>query len=654
MIKFYNQYLLFFLPLSLLPVILHLLFSKKTVRVKFTYTNLIEKILNQNFYKKKIIDVIILILRCLIIFLLIIYFARPVMYFNPKQEDFDLIIAVDTSCSVRQKVLNTTKFEILKEKVKELLKFLKNKNVKIKLLLFDEEIKVLNETFEFSSDELIEKINNIKPSYKSTNIKLLFNYIYSFLDSGIKRNYYKMIIFTDFAEHIFKDSFIIYDTNKIKEILFCYPEVVSTNIGIESLYLEDKNDETVINCLSFVFGKEIKNFNAKLFVGFKYVDVVNVDAENKRFVFNYPANEKNFFGKILLPNDGLIEDNEFYFVNNISNSEEVICFIKEKEYYAGFKSKKFYFEKLYIPKVSFKIVSSEEKINFKNKNLIIVDEEKINDLLNDFSFGNKLVIFPNEKIDYENYEEFLKEIEIIELQKDNLNPFKIILAENSEFNEYFNKFNYEKIWVKSKFLVNVNKKSDWITLLKFNDGTPALVKKNNIFLFTFPIHQSNTNLLYKPIFLGLLKFIFLEKQQDINRNYYFVSEKISLADDKIVKINNFITTDNIEDLYIYEDNNIIFYIPGIYELVYENKNKLYVAVNIKSDEGKVSLLEKNKIKDQFKNINVSFLNTQKTSFGKELYDWCVGKEYSQNVMYLIILLFTVETLLSRVFYKKLI
>ncbi len=654
MIKFYNQYILFFLPLSLLPVILHFLFSKKTIKIKFTYTSLIEKILIQNFSKNKIIDIIILFLRCLIIFLLIIYFSRPVMYLNPKQKNLDLIIAIDTSFSVRQKVLNTTKFEILKEKIKNLLKFLKNKNVKIKLLLFDEDIKVLNETFDFSSDELIEKINNIKPSYKSTNIKTLFNYISSFSELDIRRNYYKIIIFTDFAEHILKDSFVSYDINKIsREILFCYPEIVSTNIGIESLYLEDKNDDIVINCLYFISGKEIKNFNAKLFIGFKHIDTVNVDIEKKKFVFNYLSNEKNFFGKILLPNDSLIEDNEFYFLNNISNNEEVFCFIKEREYYTGFKSKKFYFEKLNIPRISFKIVSSEE--NLKNKNLIIVDEEKINDLLSSFSFDNKLVIFPKEKIDYEDYEEFLKEIEIIEFQKDNPNPYSITLAESSEFNEYFNRFDYEKIWVKNKFLINIEKNSSWITLLKFNDGKPALIKKNGIFFFTFPIDQSNTNLLYKPIFLGLLKFIFLEKKQNLNKNYYFISDKISLLDDKIIKINNFITTTyNIEDSYSYEDNSIIFNIPGVYEVFLESKNKLYVAVNINPEEGKVDLIEKNRIKDYIKNINLSFLNTQKTSFEKELYNWCIGKEYSQNVMYFIILFFIIETLLSRIVYKRLI
>lgn len=658
MIQFYNKYILFFLPLSLLPLILHLLFFKKTKKVKFTYINLIERILIQNFPKKKIVDIIILTLRCLIIFLLILYFARPVMYINPNKQSFNLIIAIDSSFSTRQRVLNTTKFEIVKEKVKNLLKFLKNKNIKIKLLLFDEDVRIINENFELLSEELIEKIDKIRPSYKNTNIKVLFNYIGSLIKFDTKEKYFKMIIFTDLAEHILKDKNVQFIDNKmLEEILFCYPEIVSTNIGVESLYTEKKNDEVIINCLPFASGKEIKNFNAKLFVNFQQVDVVNVNIEKKKFVFNYIFDKGPLLGKIVIPSDSLIEDNEFYFVQNERFfNKEIFCFIDEPIYYRGFKSKKFYFEKLSIPEVNLNIIYSDESkkdIDFENKDFIIVDKNTISGFVKNLSSDNKLAIFPTEEINYEDYENFLKEIEIIELQKNNLNSYNIMLGDDESFNEYINKFDYKKIWIKNKFLINVYKDSYWITLLRFNDGTPALVKKNNIFLFTFPIDHNNTNFLYKPIFIGLMKYIFVEEQKKLYKNYYFISEIIPV-EDKIVRIKN-LTQENIpEDLYRYEGDTITFYFPGIYEIVYSNKEKFYIAINTKPEEGEISLIEKNKIKEYLKNINVSFLNVQKDSYEKEVYSWCFGKEYSQSLLYIIILFFIIETLLSRILYKKLI
>jgi len=636
------------------------LFFKKAKVVEFTYVNLINKILKQYLPKRKIIDLIVLILRCLIIFFLILYLAKPVLYFNPLKNKINILIAIDNSCSTRQKIFDKTKFDLLKTKVEGFLKFLKEKNARVKIVTFNEEISELNNKFEFVSYEMIEKIENLQPTYKSTDISVLINYVLSnYKKEEFKDSNNKVVVFTDFAEHLLSEAQSGIENKNNIEILFCYPDLTLPNFSIEDLYFTKDEDSVQINYKPVGFLSNTKKLNVKLLVFNQQVDSSNIDFLQKNFKFNYildkNINKNWLWGSINLPQDGLLEDNNFYFTFYINEfRRKILCLINEPEHFRGIESKKFYFEKLKDAGLDLNIVSIKDReINFdlfsQYDIIILVGIEKIDEIVNYCQNNNKiLIIFPEEKIDYEDYEKSLDGIEFIELKEQNINPFIFSLGEDEEFNKFIEQFDYKNISVNKKFLLS-KAKQNWLTLLSFNDNTPALVKKDNIYLFSFSIDKNWSNFVYKPLFVGLIKLFIsnYNKKQQRFRNYFYVSEEIPIAN--IEKIKNI--TNEIKEDWVIKETSVRFNTPGIYEVYLRNEDEIYIAVNTPLKESNIILLDKNKLKNYFKkqNVMINFLDIQKTSFEKGIIQWCFGKEFSKDLLYLAVLLFVIETILSRLF-----
>lgn len=659
MIQFYNKFILFLLPLSILPIILHLLFFKKAKVVEFTYVNLINKILKQYLPRRKIIDLIILILRCLIIFFLILYLAKPVLYFNPLKNKLNILVALDNSCSTRQKIFDKTKFDLLKIKIENFLKFLKEKDVRVKIVTFNEEISELNNRFDFISSELIEKIRDLQPTYKSTDISVLINYLLNvYQKEEFKDSNNKVVVFTDFAEHLLSEVQSGIENRNNIEVLFCYPNLNLPNFAVEDLYLTKEEDNIQISYKPVSFLSDAKKLNVKLLVFNQQVDSSNIDFLQKNFRFNYildkNINKNWLWGCINLPQDGLLEDNNFYFTFYINEfKQKILCLMNEPEYFKGIESKKFYFEKLKDAGLDLDIVSiNNREINFdlfsQYDIIILVGVEKIDEIVNYCQNNNKiLVVFPEEKIDLENYEKSLDGIEFIELKEQNINQFFFSLGEDEYFNKFIEQFDYKNISVNKKFLLSKTKQN-WSTLLNFNDNTSALVKKDKIYLFSFSIDRKWSNLVYKPLFVGLMKFISnYNSQQKKIRNYFYVSEEIPVTN--IEKIKN-ITDETIED-WVMKETSVKFNTPGIYEIYIRNEDRIYIAVNTPLKESNIILLDKNKLKNYFKKqkILIDFLDTQKTYFERDLIQWCFGKEFSKDLLYTAVLLFIIETILSRLF-----
>ena len=656
MIYFYHKIWLILLPLSILPIVLHLLFVKKVKRIKFTYLFLIKKVLNRYLPKKRIVDIIVVILRCLIIFLIIIFLSYPVMHLSPKKKTVDLYVLLDNSFSMRQKILNYSKFEHCKECILKLLSELSEiGNLKVKIILFNDTVEVLTPQFVSINKNFLEQIKSLKPSFKNTNLVGAIEYILTeIVKKAEKNSAYKILIFTDLAEHIVENYTLSLSSLPINfakiDIGFCYPKIEQKNFYFNSvnMFYDDgfveikyipenspENKEEVISELS-IFNQptDIKKVRTFELANFRFATDIS----------------KNLFGNLCLNiNDTLVDDNKFYFsCKKEKQKKKVLCIINEPVYLKGFGSKKFYFENLSFPTVFLEIKTFEqEEMLLENYGAYIFVDLPNLDLIENVS-DKTIIIFPGETTDIDNYSSVLDGIEFIELKEGKNN---VSIGEDEEFNEFIEKFEYKNISVSKRFLITITNPALWKVLLTYNDGTPAVLNKNNIYLFSFLADKNWSNFVFKPAFVGMLKYIIEknEKKEEKLKEYYFVGEEIEIQN--VVSIKQVVGENSFESKEKYKvlvDNKLTFFVPGIYEIEKENRKQI-VAININPVESKIAIVNQSMLKkifSQFKNVNITLFDIKEMKI-KSLIQWILGKDVSHDIIYLVVILFILETILSR-------
>ncbi|MFQ3675605.1 MAG: vWA domain-containing protein [Endomicrobiia bacterium] len=672
MINFYNTTFLWLLPVSLFPVIIHLLSFKKNKIIKFSYTFLIEKIVNESSIKRKIVDIIILILRCLIIFFLIIFIARPVFFYNPKEnKNINLIVAIDNSFSTKQKLINRTKLDLFLTGLDKVLKNLQNKRTKIHIITFNENVSQVNKNFDFI-DELNYDKNDIKYAYRNTNLDSVINYSINLFNNYGKTSQNKVLIFTDLAQHIFsgeKESGIFLDNKYNIDFLFCYPYISINNNYFKnvdiSLY------EKLLN-INFEPVNDKKNlpFSAQFYLENKLVDFVNIDLSKEKYGFNYVIenNVKEIFGHLTLSQDSLNEDNNFYFVKNLSDDIEIGCFINEPIYYRGINSVKYYLDKLLISGFSFKTFNYEtvlennfysKEIGSKYDNIICINVPNIDNLGLKKSKEKKIIFFLSENINYDEYEQFFEDIEFVDIEENRFSKFNLVLGDDKEFNDFVSLFDFVNIKVNKKYRLTLkNKNSHWKILLKFNDGTPALISDGKIFLFPFSLSKEWSNLIHKPFFVSMIKKVFsnINEEKKNIKDYYYISDIISIKN--VNTVYDVLLQKKLQNESEFEiiNDGIKFYKPGIYSVASSDSDKSYkIGINIFPQESDTRIIDKEKIKQYFKNVNnvtISYSNMLKNNYENEIFKWCFGKEYSDEIFFIIVIMFMLEMFLSRIGRRK--
>ncbi len=661
MIYFYHKIWLILLPLSILPIVLHLLFVKKAKRIKFTYLFLIQKVLNQYLPKKRIVDIIVVILRCLIIFLIIIFLSYPVMYLSPKKKIVDLYVLLDNSFSMQQKILNYSKFEHCKECILKLLSELSEvANLRIKIILFNDTVEVLTPQFVSINKNLFEQIKSLKPSFKNTNLVGAIEYVLTEIVKEVEKNsVYKILIFTDLAEHVVQNYTLSYYTLSLSslslnfaniDIGFCYPKIEQKNFYFNSVNIFYDDDFVEIKYIPENSPENKEEVVSELLISKQATDVKKVrtfELANSRFATDI---SKNLFGNLCLNiNDTLVDDNKFYFsCKKEKQKKRVLCVINEPLYLKGFGSKKFYFENLSFPIVSFEIKTFEqEEMLLENYDAYIFVDLPNLDLVENVS-NKTIIIFPGETTDIDNYSSVLDGIEFIELKEGKNN---VSLGEDEEFNKFIEKFEYKNISVNKRFLITITNPALWKVLLSYNDATPAVLNRNNIYLFSFLADKNWSNFVFKPAFVGMLKYIIEkdEKKEEKLKEYYFVGEEIEIQN--VVSIKQVVGENSFESKEKYKvlvDNKLTFFVPGMYEIEEEN-GKQIVAVNINPVESKTAIVNQSMLKkifSQFKNVNITLFDIKEMKM-KSLIQWILGKDVSYDIIYLVVILFILETILSR-------
>lgn len=167
-----NPLLLWFLPLALVPIILHLitLYRLKTVELS-TYRFLMDSYIQQR-RKIKLLEFLLMLLRTAFVALIIITLSRPVLEkynFFGGRSGRDIVIVIDASTSMSARTGGTTSLERAKSAAKSIVSLL-GQDDRVMVIRAEEKPEVLVSRFAGQNQPIIDLINQVAPGSGGSNI----------------------------------------------------------------------------------------------------------------------------------------------------------------------------------------------------------------------------------------------------------------------------------------------------------------------------------------------------------------------------------------------------------------------------------------------------------------------------------------------------
>ncbi|MFN3966444.1 MAG: vWA domain-containing protein [Endomicrobiia bacterium] len=677
-LSFLSGFFLYFLPLSFIPLILHLFFKRKPKHIFFSDLRFI-KIATKNITpRKKIHQWLLLITRCLVLIFLCLAFIRPIVYisgFKTEKINKQLAILIDTSYSMGYLDAGKTRLDKAKTIAIKLIEKYSSQWQQICILSFSNSVEKYSGLT--NNNETLKKfIQDISLSNTDTSIIPAINFIYKIF-SEIPNSDQSIIILTDMGKNIIgKDQAIENFDPKIKIIFVDVSEPINPNVYIKDVSYSGLNSTfkiTLFNSSNIEQTRTLSLFvkNKNIFDG-----LVKISPHKE---FNYEikhiSEDEKLWGKVLLSFDNLPIDDVFYFSFPVEQSKKILvvdgdpklghCINSESYYLNTVLSDKEYGR--FIVKIynmsEFSNISKPEKYDV----LFLCNLSEFNEKILENVICDTIFISLGDKTDIKKYPEWIRE------NVEQLIEREIFLSDTQEiavdiFPE-INSFDLKKISFQKYFKMNnLNSKE----ILKLKNGDAILIKKEinskNVFIFSSSIDRDWTNFPSKPFYPYFIRIISEQKyikKQDTEKFVLEIKEPIvfrpkkhsdflQLANPEGKNLQPLITTHLQEKTIISNETDI----PGIYELKTKSKGEIefsYFAVNLprKTDEGNLSKIDIKLLNRLFKDSPKTFIkfeNSPEDTTNKILFT-LLGRELTKTFFTIVLILLGVETIFSKLWAK---
>lgn len=580
----------YFLPLILLPLILHFLFRFRLKRIDFSSLFFLTDLKKERFNFYRLRDILFLILRTLFIAFLILSLSRPYLIKKKSpilkilpQKAKSIIIILDDSYSMQYK----NNFEKGKEILNEIIRNL-HQNSKITILLTSRKKIIENEIISNIPDTLIK---NLKISYDISYAQKILEELKNF-DGEI-------YLITDLQEYSY--SFLKnFNSNFLLKIIDLGKENFENCGIIDFRFLSEREEK--INLQIRLINYSQKELEIPItFYGedFNLKNFLTLPPGIKDFNFEIPKKspKKIITGKVEIEDKNLEMDNTHYFVYEEERDFSILV-VYENEKDIVYLKKLFSlmenYQIDYLPLREFKKI----QFSYYYSLLFLVNPSQIDQFLkwqlsNYLKKGGKIILILGNPLKENKFNEIFEVLESWEGK----GILTIDKWEESHF--IFQGFN-EKVIKEPKFYRGVNLKEKNLKILaSFNNNLPFLLEdtSNNLLIFTTNFSDDFTDMPTKILFLPLI-FKTVEYYKRKTKNNFFIGETITLNFDLpqikiITPFGNF-----LKETYLEKGIRIIKFVdtkePGIYQ--FEDKK---ISVNTNKEEGnlkKLNLEEKNNLK----------------------------------------------------------
>ncbi|WP_028282274.1 vWA domain-containing protein [Olleya marilimosa] len=568
--------LLYALFLLLIPIIVHLFQLRKFQKEYFTNVAVLKKIQLQTRKSATIKKWLTLLTRLLLLAAIIIAFAQP---FTSKTDTFnakkETVIYLDNSFSMQAK---GDKGELLKRAIQDL-------------------IETIPETETFSL------ITNTQ-SYKNTSIKAIKNELLQLEYSSNQLTYnaallkakqslsnqtntLKNIIFISDFQQKNTDFNITPDSTSTLNLVNLKP-VNNTNITVDSVYVS-KQDANNLELTVVLKNNDsaVSNIPVSLYNNDNLLSKASVDVNGQgTTVFSLPNNQI-IKGKISIDDTQLQFDNTLYFNINTPSKINVLAISDSNADYLNriFTEDEFNYTYTKSNALDYSLFDAQK--------LVIINEIEalpisLTTALKAFSDkGGAVVFIPSDQGNLKDYNTFL--------QRFNTTPFNPILTSqkrittinyshplyaNGVFEKRVDNFQYPKV---ERYFPQNNLQAS--SILQFEDNKSFLSQKGNLFVFSAPINDTNSN--FKNINLIVPTFYNIAKQSLNTATLYFTIGQnnnydvaINLQQDAVLTLvkgdNKIIPEQN------YFNNKVVIKTSDLPEQagIYDLKNKTEIIQNI--------------------------------------------------------------------------
>ncbi|WP_397446281.1 BatA domain-containing protein [Polaribacter sp. R77954] len=604
--QFQNPAILYFLPLLIIPILVHLFQLQKFVKVPFTNVAFLQKLVQETRKSSQIKKWLILATRLLLFTALIFAFAQP--YFSDKtlETKQHTFVYLDNSLSTNTK---GAKGDLLQIAAQEIIENASKKDHY-----------TLQTNTDFYEDITYDELKNTLLTIKNTSKKIDLQSVLLKMNSikNQKSNtLHKNVLISDF-QNTYQKMFTNVTAN------FSGIQLQSNtknNISIDSVFIKNENSTNLtVNVVVKNQGVHKKNIPVAIFNGNKLISKQSFSAEentNKTISFTL-QNEPKFLGKIVLTfNDTFTFDNTFYFSLNNTEKINVLSIGKDVKFLSKIYTKdEFNFTQSSIKNINYNTLSKQQII-------ILSELEKIPEIVSksiiDFSKkGGTVVIIPSLDSDVDSYNLFLSTIGNAKIQPQVKDTLKItnINFNHPLFKNVFSKKvrNFQYPVVKSYYPIATKRGSN---IINFENNTPFISQLNNkkVYWISGALSKENSNFLNSPlivpVFYNFGKLSFKHSQL-----YYYLDDENKIDVTTNLKKDEILTIKSAETSFIppqqtYQNkvsittkNNPLK--AGFYNIISKKDALQTIAFNTPKEESLLDFLEVKMLASKNNNINFSF------------------------------------------------
>jgi hypothetical protein len=528
--QFKHPELLYALFLLLIPIIVHLFQLRRFQKVDFTNVAFLKKVTIQTRKSSQLKKWLTLLTRLAAMAFLILAFAQPFTAsktaLNTKKET---VLYIDNSFSMQAK---GDQGPLLQRAIQDLFDSATGEE---KVSWFNNDSSYKNSTPQDFKNDIL-KVAYSQKQLTPSQVLLKANQLFSTDLDADKR----LIMVSDFQQ---KETFPDIPSELTLDVVKLLPNAI-TNFAIDTVYVASKNSNIIqLKAKVSSHGKISQSTPISLYNGDILIAKTEVDfSENQENTITFDIeNNGGFKGRLELIDPNLSFDNTLFFSINTAQKLKVLSI---NEASAGFLRRLFDQAEFDYSQQSFKNLDYSE---IPSKNFVILNELKevppsLVTALKSFSDnGGSLLIIPPVDASVNSYNNLLNVFQLGSFSEINEQEKKItqIVFDHPLYRDVFEKrvvnFQYPK--VNSYF----NTASNATSTLKFEDGNPFLIQKNNTYLFSAAINSENSNFQNSPLIVPTL-YNMAQQSVKLSKLYYTIGEQnnysvpVSLIQDEILSI----------------------------------------------------------------------------------------------------------------------
>jgi hypothetical protein len=672
--KFVYPEFLYALFAIAIPIIIHLFNFRKFKKIYFSNVDFLKEVQQETQAKSKLKHLLILLSRIFVIAFLVVAFAQPFIPSsnNDVANQNNIVgIYIDNSFSMESKGENGSLLNEAKSKAIDLVNSYRATD---KFILITNNFKTGDQRI-LSNEEVIDQIEAIAVSTSSRNLSTIYSRNRDPLNSS-EINNKSFYIFSDFQKSTTDIKGI-----KADSLINCYLIPIKateiSNLYIDSCWFESPthliNQNEALNIrIKNKSENDLENIPVKLYINNQNVVPASfsVKANDETVITLNYRNKKNGVqqGKVELRDSPVTMDDAFYFSYTISENITILGVGNNEPALNSIYNTDslFNYSNFDVKKLDYSII--------KSSNLVVLHNlEQINSGLSNAikSFidnGGSLLIFPSNKINTDNYKEFLSLLNVNYYTSIDTSENKVreINLTHPIYNNVFDgapKGNLNLPIVSSYFQLSKGTTAYKNNILTFKNGAPFLseykIGKGTVYLSTVSLDRGSSNFTNHALFVPTLYNIALLSQTnhplfhiigsnstiDVNRTstkenvYHIKSNTIDI----IPKVR---TTNTNTTVFVNSD------IETADNYFLENKeSKIGLAYNYNRSESDLSYLTSAEIDEAIKlsGINAKYIDVTNGTIQAALSDLNIGKKYWKYCIILALLFLAIEIVLIKIF-----